>query len=236
LSVEAKPHVIITIDGPAGTGKSTVAHRLARRLGFDFLDTGAMYRAAALLALRRSIAPDDGRALAAALQLARLHFDWSADPPRMMMGEEDVTEPIRDLAVSAIVSVVAAQPQVRQVLVLQQRDIARRHPRLVTEGRDQGSVVFPDAALHFYLDAEEAVRARRRAAQLVAAGQQVDPARVIDDIRDRDRRDSQRADGPLRRPPRAVIIDTGTRSADAVVDLMESVARQRLSAAGPCPD
>lgn len=220
--------VVITIDGPAGTGKSTVAHRLARRLGLDFLDTGAMYRAAALVALRAGIEPDDGPALATALGEARLHFDWTADPPRMMLGDEDVSEAIRSLEVSRVVSSVAARPEVRAVLVDRQRRIAREHPRLVTEGRDQGSVVFPDASLRFYLDADESVRAERRAQQLGSSGQPVDRQRVIDDIRRRDALDAARRDGPLIRPEGAIDIDTGLRSADAVVRLMESIARERL--------
>jgi cytidylate kinase len=145
-----------------------------------------------------------------------------------MIGSEDVSGPIRDLAVSAIVSVVAAQPEVRSVLVSQQRQIAAAHPRLVTEGRDQGSVVFPDADLRFYLDAAVEVRAERRAAQLVASGRQVDRTQVIDDIRERDRLDSQRSEGPLIRPAGAVTIDTGAGSVEDIVDTMESIARPRL--------
>jgi cytidylate kinase len=224
--------VIITIDGPAGTGKSTVAHHLARRLGLDFLDTGAMYRAAALIALRRGIDPEDGAALVEALELARMHFDWSADPPRMMLGDEDVGEEIRSLEVSTVVSTVAAQPEVREVLVRHQRRIADDHPRLVSEGRDQGSIVFPDASLRFYLDADVEVRAQRRALQLSSAGRAVDRDRVIDDIRRRDRLDATRRAGPLVRPQGAIDIDTGLRSAEAVVRLMEAVARERLPEAG----
>jgi cytidylate kinase len=224
--------VIITIDGPAGTGKSTVAHGLASRLGLDFLDTGAMYRAAALLALRRSIPPDDGVALAAALESSRLRFDWSADPPRMMLGDEDVGEAIRDQAVTAIVSVVAAQTPVREVMVRHQRRIAREHPRLVSEGRDQGSVVFPDAAIRFYLDADVEVRAERRARQLIASGTTVNASQLVDEIRRRDELDTTRRAGPLVRPAGAIDIDTGLRSADAVVALMEVVARERLPDAG----
>lgn len=220
--------VVITIDGPAGTGKSTVAHKLAGRLGLDFLDTGAMYRSAALIALRGGIDPDDGPMLAKALRGARLHFDWAADPPRMMVGDDDVSGEIRSLRVSEVVSTVAAQPEVREVLVEQQRRIAAEHPRLVSEGRDQGSVVFPDASLRFYLDADEKVRAERRAQQLDSSGEPVDREQVIEDIRRRDERDATRRAGPLIRPEGAIDIDTGLRSADAVVALMESIARERL--------
>ncbi len=217
--------LIITIDGPAGTGKSTVAHRLAQRLGLEFLDTGAMYRAAARLALDDDIDPADGATLAAAIRAARLHFDWTADPPRVMLGTRDATDAIRALDVSSIVSIVAAQPEVRAVMVDLQRDIAARHPRLVTEGRDQGSVVFPDAAVRFYLHADAAVRAERRIAQLADAGEDVDRARIRRDIEQRDRLDSTRDDGPLVRPEGAVDIDTGVLTLDEVVDALEQAVR-----------
>ncbi len=231
----AKPltPVVITIDGPAGTGKSTVAHRLASRLGLEFLDTGAMYRAAALIAIEQQIDPGDGPALAAALRDARLHFDWTASPPRTMLDERDVTRRIRQLDVSGVVSLVAARPEVRRVMVDQQRDIARRHPRLVTEGRDQGSVVFPDAPVRFFLHAEVSVRARRRVAQLVEAGQtDIDEQRVIRDIQQRDELDATRTDGPLVRPAGAVDIDTGSRTIEEVVTVMEGIAREQLPDAG----
>jgi CMP/dCMP kinase len=243
--ISAAP-LIITIDGPAGTGKSTVAHMLAKRLGLQFLDTGAMYRAAALIAIentidppavsRRSPAgagdPDAGGLLAEAIERAGMHFDWSADPPRLMLGNEnarrDVSRRIRDMDVSEIVSLVAAQPAVRRVLVEQQRRIAAEHPRLVTEGRDQGSVVFPDAAVRFYLHADVDVRAGRRMAQLAAHGKRVDAERVLRDIRRRDEIDAGRTDAPLIRPEGAVDIDTGGRSAEQVVDDMEAVVRRTL--------
>ncbi len=227
-----KPTVIITIDGPAGTGKSTVAYGLARRLGLDFLDTGAMYRAAAFLALQEGLAPNDGPAIAGTLLEADLHFDWTYRPPKVMLGDRDVSRQIRGLEVSASVSVVAAQQDVRRVLVAQQRRIAERHPRLISEGRDQGSVVFPDASLRFYLDADVSVRARRRAAQLVSAGQEIDDQQVIDDIRRRDQLDATRRDSPLVRPEGAIVVDTGERSASEVIDLMESISRERLPEAG----
>lgn len=223
--------VIITIDGPAGTGKSTVAHLLARRLGLEFLDTGAMYRAAALIAIERNVEPDDGPALASTVADSEMRFDWKADPPTLLLGDRDVSRRIRDLDVSGIVSIVAAQGELRRVLVQQQRRIAQRHPRLVSEGRDQGSVVFPEASLKFYLDADVSVRANRRAAQLAEAGNQIDRQRVVRDIQERDRLDASRPEGPLVRPKGAKAIDTGQRTAEQVVDEMEAIARRELTSA-----
>lgn len=223
--------VIITIDGPAGTGKSTVAHRLANRLGLDFLDTGAMYRAVALLAIESAIDTGDGDSLAAATRQADLHFDWSADPPRIMLGEREVTGRIREPEITAIVSVIAGHPEVRTVLVEKQRRIAAAHPRLVTEGRDQGSVVFPDAAVRFYLDADVQVRADRRARQLIEAGRNVDPTRIARDIVERDRLDASRSDGPLVRPEGAIEVDTGDCTVDEVVARLEEITRERLGEA-----
>lgn len=225
---QRRPGVIITIDGPAGTGKSTVAHDLARRLGLDFLDTGAMYRAAALVAIEQGIDPGDGPALADAVRCANLRFDFRSDPPRLLLGGRDVSRRIRDLDVSEIVSVVAAQGELRRVLVELQREIAREHPRLVTEGRDQGSAVFPDASLRLYLDADVSVRAGRRVAQLREAGLAIDPQRVARDIIERDRLDSQRRDGPLVRPRGAIELDTSDLRADEVVERLEQIARQHL--------
>ncbi len=223
--------VIITIDGPAGTGKSTVAHLLARRLGLDFLDTGAMYRAAALVALEEGLDPADGPSVAEAVHRRNPHFDWRTDPPRIMIGERDVSRRIRELDVSEIVSIVAARPEVRRVLVEHQRRIAEAHPRLVTEGRDQGSVVFPDAGLRFYLDADVEVRAARRADQLVRAGMTVDHDRIVQDILERDRLDTERQDGPLIKPEGAVEVDTGRRTAEQVVEELERVCREHFAPA-----
>lgn len=221
--------MIITIDGPAGTGKSSVAHQLAQRLGLEFLDTGAMYRAAALLAIEEDIDPERGELLAEAVRTAGMRFDWTQDPPRLMLNDRDVTRRLRDFDVSEVVSIVARQPELRRVLVQSQREIANRHPRLVTEGRDQGSVVFPDAQVRFYLDADARVRARRRAAQLKEQGQTVDVERIVRDIEQRDRLDSTRPDAPLTTPSGAEIVDTSELSFEEVVDRLERVVREQCT-------
>lgn len=229
------PPVVITIDGPAGTGKSSVAGKLAQRLGLEFLDTGAMYRTAALLSIERGIAPDDGRSVAAAVRSARLRFAWGPARPALLIEgpggvDRDLSERIRELDVSAVVSIVASRSEVRAVMVAEQRRIAAEHPRLVTEGRDQGSVVFPDAAVRFFLDADPAVRAARRLAQLESQGKRVDAQAVIGDIAQRDRLDASRAEGPLVRPTGALVIDTTRLTLDEVVDRLEAIVRDLLPA------
>ncbi|MCA9284091.1 MAG: (d)CMP kinase [Phycisphaerales bacterium] len=218
----------MTIDGPAGTGKTTVAAALARRLGLELLDTGAMYRAAALIAIEQEIPPTDGPALARAVEQSDMHFTWGMDRPRLLIGERDVSERIRDLDVTDVVSIVASQPEVRRVLVAQQRRIAHEHRRLVTEGRDQGSVVFPDAPVRFYLDAPAHVRASRRTEEYRAKGKTIDAQAVRDDIERRDRIDTSRLEAPLTCPPGAIVVDTARFTVDNVVDELERHVREQV--------
>src|SRR5579864_6229136 len=192
--------MIITIDGPAGTGKSTVARKVAERLKFDFLDTGAMYRTVALEALRRKVSLADARELAFVAKHCRIEFDWSKRPPGVLLNGEPVTHLLRGSEVTSAASHVAAVPAVRQLLVQQQQRIGAEHPNLVTEGRDQGSVVFPDAEAKFYLDATPAERCRRRVAQLRARGEIASSDEVLREIVERDKRDSSRSVGPLSVP------------------------------------
>jgi CMP/dCMP kinase len=220
--------LIITLDGPAGSGKSTVARRLARRLGLEFLDTGAMYRGLTAACLDHGI--DPAAEPEAVLELARrmpMRFDWQTDPPRLHVGTHDMTHRLRDADVTFSVSDVAAMKPVRDVLVESQRRIGREHQRLVTEGRDQGSVVFPGARVKFYLDASPRVRARRRAQQLVEAGKPADEEEILRQILKRDHRDSNRPDGPLICPDDAERIDTSDMSLDEAIDLLESHVRER---------
>ncbi len=222
--------IIITIDGPAGTGKSSVARALARRLGLDFLDTGAMYRAAAAVALDRGLDLADQPGVVRAVEEAGIRFDWSLDPPRVLAFDRPMNGRIRASDVTAVVSRVAAIAPLRRHMVAMQRAIAAQHPRLVTEGRDQGSVVFPDARVKLYLDADPAVRARRRLEQLRAAGGGAipDPSAVLADIAERDRLDSSRADGPLRCPEDAIRVDTTSLSFEQVVSRLEQIVRERV--------
>lgn len=225
--------MIITIDGPAGTGKSTVARRVASELGFAFLDTGAMYRAVGVAAVRRGADLSDMRELAFVARHCRIDFDWGDSPPGLVMNGEKITHLLRSGEATRAASFVALVPAIREAMVEQQRRIGRDRGDLVTEGRDQGSVVFPDAELKVYLDATPEERARRRAGELRARGEVVDVTEIRRDIEDRDRRDSTRATGPLARPEGAVTIDTTGLSIDDVVARIVALARERaLAGAG----
>ncbi len=215
--------LIVTLDGPAGSGKSTVARRLAARLGLDFLDTGAMYRGLTVKALDRGI--DLQTEAYAVVELARnadIRFDWDVDPPALYINGVNVTPRLRDRDVVDAVSDVAAMDAVRQVLVKAQQAIGEAHPGLVTEGRDQGSVVFPNAQIKFYLDASPQVRAERRAAQLRELGKHVDLEALRESIVLRDRKDSTRKTGPLLCPKDAQTINTTGMTLDQVVELLET--------------
>lgn len=221
--------LIVTLDGPAGSGKSTVARMLAHRLGVEFLDTGAMYRGLTARCVDQGIDPATQREQVIALaREADVRFDWKADPPALLVDGHDLTDRLRDPDVTSRVSEVAGVGAVREVLVAAQRRIGREHPRLVTEGRDQGSVVFPKAQMKFYLDAAPAVRARRRAAQLREAGKPADEAQLLKQIIDRDQRDSTRDDGPLVCPEDALRLDTSHMTLDMVVDQLESLVRENV--------
>lgn len=233
MTKPASPSLIITLDGPAGAGKSTVAQTLARRLGWDFLDTGAMYRGVAAAAVEHGIDPADADAVAELADNLHLSFNWNDVPPHLKVDGVDVTHRLRDADVTTAVSEIASNPAVRRVLVHAQRWIAAEHPRLVTEGRDQGSVVFPEATVKFYLDASAEVRARRRAEQLRAAGREVDEQKILSQIIYRDQRDTTRSDGPLICPEDAIRIDTSEMTLEQVVETLVERARQAVPAAEP---
>jgi cytidylate kinase len=219
--------MIITIDGPAGTGKSSVALAVAQRLGFDFLDTGAMYRAVGLEALRRQVNLENHRELEFVARHARIEFDWSRHPPGVLLNAEPVGHHLRGAEATRAASYVAVVPAIREMLVQQQRRIGAERASLVTEGRDQGSVVFPQAEFKFYLDASPAERARRRVSQLRARGEIVDYLEVLRQIESRDHRDATRAVGPLQVPRDAVVIDTTALAEEEVVARIVAHVRSR---------
>lgn len=223
--------MIVTIDGPAGAGKSAVARQLATRLGADFLDTGAMYRGVAAQAIANGLAPADTDAVADMAERLSIRFDFAKQPPALLVEGCDLTHRLRDADVTAAVSPVAGNTRVRHVLVRAQRLIGAEHPNLVTEGRDQGSVVFPDALVKFYLDASPEVRAKRRADQLREAGREADEPKILRQIIDRDHRDRSRSDGPLICPPNAIEIDSSQMTLEQVVQaLFDHVQQARASA------
>jgi cytidylate kinase len=211
---------LVAIDGPAGSGKSTIAAALAERLGLARLDTGAMYRAVTLLVLREGVDPGDG---AAAARLAR-GVDLEVGD-RVLMGGEDVTLAIRGEDVDAAVSRVAAHPEVRAELVRRQREWGERHGGGVVEGRDIGSVVFPHADVKIYLTAEPEERARRRVDQrrqlggaVPTAAERMDVSDAVTDLTRRDALDSGRAVSPLQVAEDAIVVDSTDLTVDEVVE------------------
>lgn len=213
------PPLIITLDGPAGSGKSTVARKLAHRLGLDFLDTGAMYRGLASLCINEKIDPTaEPQKVLSLIEHSHMHFDWQQDPPRLYVNDVDVSQRIRDKDVTSLVSQVAAIGGVRKRMVQWQRNIGSKHPRLVTEGRDQGSIVFTTAQVKFYLVASAQERAQRRTREMIAAGKDADTTEILADIQKRDHHDMTRIDGPLVKPDGAIEVDTSPMTLDQVVD------------------
>jgi cytidylate kinase len=196
--------MIVAIDGPAGAGKSSVSRLVAERLGFVRLDTGALYRAVALAARRAGLPPDDDAPLDAFVSGLRLEFQADG---RLVLDGEDVSDAIRTPTASADSSRYAAVPAVRRGLLDLQRRLGRARDSVV-DGRDIGTVVFPDADVKIFLTASDEERARRRHAELIARGQPADFEAVLDEIRQRDARDSGRAVAPLRRAPDAHVVDT----------------------------
>lgn len=221
-----RTNMIITIDGPAGAGKSTTARMLARRLGFEFLDTGAMYRTVALAALRAGIDLRDEQAL------ARLVGGISLEMPgdQVLLDGADVSVAIRSQVVSEAASLVATSPAVRQHLVHLQRIIAAGR-NIVCEGRDQGTVVFPDATCKFFLIADAEERARRRHRDLAVHGAAVDPAALVEALRRRDWQDATRTVGPMKAADDAIVIDSTGLSSEQVVERMEAMVMSRRSPA-----
>ncbi|HEX8305522.1 MAG TPA: (d)CMP kinase [Jatrophihabitans sp.] len=220
---------VVALDGPSGTGKSTVARLLARRLHAQYLDTGAMYRAATVAVLRAGVDLNDPAAVAAEVATSRIDVGTDPEHRSTRLNGTDVEREIRTAATTAAVSAVSAVPDVRTQLVAQQRLIIGRAPT-VAEGRDIGSVVWPDAELKVYLTAREDVRARRRAGELGSLHSD-DVDRIAQSLRRRDAFDSSRAASPLRRPDGATEVDTSDLAIDEVVELLAELAFRAISAA-----
>ena len=216
--------VVVAIDGPAGAGKSTIAKRLAGRLGFTYIDTGAMYRAVALWGLRQGVDMGDMHRmeqLAAASEIDLAHGC-------IELNGENITEEIRQPEVSSGASKIAVIPGVRRAMVAQQRAIGER-TSVVMEGRDIGTVVFPGAAVKIYLDAELSERVRRRLEELRAKGQEMAEQDLLAQMKERDHRDSTRADAPLAQAPDAVYLDSTRLTLDEVEEAILKIVRARVA-------
>ena len=215
---------VIAIDGPSASGKGTVAQRVAEALGFQYLDSGALYRLTTLAAMKRGIALDDAATLAGAAREMRLQFRGGT----VWLDGEDVTQEVRTEAVSAAASRVAAHPSVREALLTRQRGF-QRPPGLVADGRDMGSVVFPDAPLKVFLTADVGTRAERRYKQLMEKGMYAKMDDVVEELRRRDTRDSSRAVAPLKHYPDAFFLDTTGLSVEQAVQKILDWWRERAS-------
>jgi len=217
--------LIIAIDGPSASGKSTLGRMLARELGLLYIDTGSMYRAVGLAAIESTMNAHDDVAVG---DLARkIEIDLGGDPDslRVFLGGRDVSARIRDEDVTQIASIVSAIPAVRRAMVARQRELGKRGA--VMNGRDIGTVVFPDADIKFYLDASIEERAERRLVEERARNPEATLAQIIADIAERDRRDTTRVDSPLRIAEDAFVIDSTGQSIDEVLQRMVAIARER---------
>jgi len=217
--------MLITIDGPAGAGKTTVSRILAQRLGFRYVDTGALYRGVALAALAATIDIADDHGLEKMLKSLTIEFVVRDGVTRLMLNEQDVTDKIRSPEITMAASAVSARPVVRQHLLTVQHALGSQK-KAVFEGRDMGTVVFPDADLKFYLDASVEVRAMRRFNELKGQNRQ-SISQVEADIRRRDKNDTTRAVAPLRAAEDAIVIDASDLSAERVVEEMLTHVQQK---------
>jgi cytidylate kinase len=221
----------VTLDGPSGTGKSSVARAAAARLGAAYLDTGAMYRAATVAVLDAGVDPEDAEAVARVVEGARIEVGTAAGTERVEVDGTDVAERIRGAEVTRAVSAVSAVPAVRRRLVDQQRSLVAAAGAVVVEGRDIGTVVLPEATVKIYLTAAPEARAQRRAAQL-GLSTDAEIADLAADLRRRDEYDSSRADSPLRPAADAVVVDSTDLDREAVVDRVVALALRSAGARG----
>ncbi|SNY89666.1 cytidylate kinase [Nocardia amikacinitolerans] len=224
--------LVVAMDGPSGTGKSSVSRRLATRLGARYLDTGAMYRVATLRVLRTGIELTDSAAIGAAVKELPLTIGTDPSQEVIELDGEDVSAEIRGDAVTKAVSAVSAVAEVRELLVALQREITATAQRIVVEGRDIGTVVLPDADAKIYLTASAEARAERRNQQNIREGRGDDYAAVLADVQRRDNLDSTRKVSPLRPAADAVLVDTSELNMDEVIDELYRVVAQQISTTG----
>lgn len=220
--------MIVTIDGPAGSGKSTVARKLAGRLRLAYLDTGAMYRALAYHLLQENVAPDDSPAVVEAARGLDMSVDGSPGGTRVRVDGRDVSQAIRSAAVTGIASTIALAPSVRDLMIQRQRAIGASLGSFVTEGRDQGSIVFPRADVKFVLQAMPQQRAQRRWDELRATGDDITLEEVLADVERRDARDAVQW-APLLKPGAATLVDTTRMTVTEVVEFLEVQVREQCA-------
>ncbi|WP_414673670.1 MULTISPECIES: (d)CMP kinase [unclassified Marinimicrobium] len=215
---------VIAIDGPSGAGKGTLSRLVANRLGYHLLDSGALYRLTALAAMNAGADLDNPDAVAAVARHLAVRFDAAGEDTRILLQEQDVSREIRTEAVSMNASRVAAYPPVREALLQRQRDF-RQAPGLVADGRDMGTTVFPDAGVKIFLTASPEARAERRYLQLLEKGEKVDMDALVADIRERDKRDSERAVSPLKPADDAHLVDSTELTIEQVLERILSYTR-----------
>ncbi|HUI65813.1 MAG TPA: (d)CMP kinase [Bacteroidota bacterium] len=223
--------LVIAIDGPAASGKSTTAKLVAERLGYIHLDTGAMYRAITLKVLRAGISPGDADAIGRLARSTHVELRRTGGATHVLLDGEDVSAEIRTPEVTRAVSAVSSQRAVRSVMVREQRQMGE-HGGIVLEGRDIGTVVFPDADVKFFLIAGIESRARRRARELRESGREADVALLKQEIRERDAQDSTREESPLKRAADAIELDTSELTIEEQVRIVLDTARRKLEEAG----
>ncbi len=224
--------MIITIDGPAASGKSTAARLLARKLGASFLDTGAMYRAVTLAGTQAGIDLSDQEKLLGVMEEREFQFSAQQDRMLVRIDGKDVTEQLRDAEITANARYIASAPKVREKLVKMQRRFAAGEKRIVTEGRDQGTVAFADADIKFFLTAKPEERARRRQAELQAKGVKESLEQIQSAIEERDKSDQSRAVGPLKPAEDAVLIDTTDLNIEEVVEELLGFVKEKCLKSG----
>ncbi|WP_029519985.1 (d)CMP kinase [Persephonella sp. IF05-L8] len=220
--------MIITIDGPAGSGKSTIAKMLAKELGYTYIDTGAMYRAVALMVKRKGIDPDNPDAVVELMKKIQIDLKPAENGVQVFLNGEDVSKEIRTEEIGKIASKIARHSEVRRILVQMQRELGLKAKNVVIEGRDTGTVIFPDADIKFFFTASPEVRAERRFKELKEKGLDISYEEILKEIKERDHLDETRKDSPLRPAEDAIIIDTTGKSLSDVFQDVLKIIKDRL--------